>query len=119
MKLYVKYMVSLRCKLVVKEELKQIGLHEAAVDLGVVEILEDITDQQRTLRRWKRPTSFLPGLKKVEAKSPAWSSNISPGTYRNTVMNPVYKHPRNIPAGAFTMSVDTINSPDFVVVYLK
>ncbi|MBT1711522.1 AraC family transcriptional regulator [Fulvivirgaceae bacterium PWU5] len=47
MKLYIKYMVSLRCKLVVKEELKKLGLHEVAVDLGVVEILEDITDQQR------------------------------------------------------------------------
>ena len=47
MKLYIKYMVSLRCKLVVKEELKRLGLHEVAVDLGVVEISEDITDQQR------------------------------------------------------------------------
>jgi len=45
--LYIKYMVSLRCKLVVKEELKRLGLHEVAVDLGVVEISEDITDQQR------------------------------------------------------------------------
>jgi AraC-like DNA-binding protein len=40
-------MVSLRCKLVVKDELKKLGLHAVAVDLGVVEILEDITDQQR------------------------------------------------------------------------
>ncbi len=47
MKLYIKYMVSLRCKLVVKDELKKLGLHAVAVDLGVVEILEDITDQQR------------------------------------------------------------------------
>lgn len=47
MKLYVKYMVSLRCKLMVKEELKKIGLHSTAIDLGVVEIPEDISDEQR------------------------------------------------------------------------
>ncbi len=47
MHLYIKYMVSLRCKLVVKEELKKLGLRHAIVDLGVVEIMEDITPQQR------------------------------------------------------------------------
>ncbi|WP_370088017.1 helix-turn-helix domain-containing protein [Ekhidna sp.] len=47
MKLYIKYMVSLRCKLMVKEELKKLGLHYVIVDLGMVEILEDITDEQR------------------------------------------------------------------------
>jgi AraC-like DNA-binding protein len=47
MKLYIKYMVSLRCKLMVKEELKKIGLHHVFVDLGMVEIQEDITIDQR------------------------------------------------------------------------
>lgn len=47
MKLYIKYMVSLRCKLLVKEELKKLGLNYVVVDLGVVEILEDITEEQR------------------------------------------------------------------------
>lgn len=47
MKLYIKYMVSLRCKMMVKEELKKLGLHYVIVDLGVVEILEDITLDQR------------------------------------------------------------------------
>lgn len=40
-------MVSLRCKLVVKEELKKLGLHYINVDLGTVEILEDITQKQK------------------------------------------------------------------------
>lgn len=40
-------MVSLRCKLVVKEELKKLGLHYINVDLGTVEILEDITQIQK------------------------------------------------------------------------
>jgi AraC-like DNA-binding protein len=47
LKLHIKYMVSNRCKMVVKEELKKIGLHFIVVDLGEVEIMEDITDEQR------------------------------------------------------------------------
>jgi len=46
-KLYIKYMVSLRCKMMVKEELKKLGLKYVVVDLGTVEILEDITQKQR------------------------------------------------------------------------
>ncbi|MFO8022802.1 MAG: helix-turn-helix domain-containing protein [Perlabentimonas sp.] len=48
-KLYIKYMVSLRCKLMVKEELKKLGIEYLVIDLGVVEILEDITQEQRDL----------------------------------------------------------------------
>jgi len=47
MTLYIKYMVSLRCKMMVKEELKKLGLKYVIVDLGMVEILEDITNEQR------------------------------------------------------------------------
>jgi len=41
-------MVSLRCKMVVKEELKKLGLHYVILDLGMVELLQDITDEQRS-----------------------------------------------------------------------
>ncbi len=49
MKLYIKYMVSLRCKKLVKEELEKLGLQSqhVEVDLGMVKILENITQQQR------------------------------------------------------------------------
>lgn len=47
MKLYIKYMVSLRCKLLVREELKKLGVKYVVVDLGVVELLEDISEEQR------------------------------------------------------------------------
>ena len=40
-------MVSNRCKMVVKEELKKLGLHFIVVDLGEVEIMENITAEQR------------------------------------------------------------------------
>ncbi|WP_298141214.1 AraC family transcriptional regulator [Flavobacterium sp.] len=44
--LYIKYMVSLRCKMMVKEELRKLGLHYVIVDLGMVEILEDIKPEK-------------------------------------------------------------------------
>lgn len=40
-------MVSNRCKLAVKEALKKLGLHFIVVDLGEVEIMENITAEQR------------------------------------------------------------------------
>ena len=40
-------MVSLRCKMLVKEELVKLGLHYVIVDLGIVEVLEEISSEQR------------------------------------------------------------------------
>ena len=40
-------MVSNRCKMAVKEELKKLGLHFIMVDLGEVEIMENLSDEQR------------------------------------------------------------------------
>ena len=40
-------MVCLRCKMMVKEELKKLGLKYVIVDLGMVEVLEDITEEQQ------------------------------------------------------------------------
>ena len=45
--IYIKYMVSLRCKMIVKQELEKLGLHYLHVDLGTIEIKENITDSQR------------------------------------------------------------------------
>lgn len=45
-------MVSNRCKMAVKEELKKLGLHFIVVDLGEVEIMENMTPaQQEQLQR--------------------------------------------------------------------
>jgi AraC-like DNA-binding protein len=46
LKLHIKYMVSNRCKLAVKEELKKLGLHFIFVDLGEVEIMENISGER-------------------------------------------------------------------------
>jgi AraC-like DNA-binding protein len=40
-------MVSNRCKMVVKEELSKLGLHYIVMDLGEVEIMEDITSEEK------------------------------------------------------------------------
>ena len=42
-------MVSARCKITVKDELKKLGLHFIMVELGEVEIMENISAQQREL----------------------------------------------------------------------
>ena len=46
-KLYIKYMVSLRCKLLVEEELRKSGINYTSIDLGVVDLQKDITPEQR------------------------------------------------------------------------
>ncbi len=46
MKLYIKYMVSLRCKMLVKAELKKLGLHYVNLTLGEVEVMENISLEQ-------------------------------------------------------------------------
>ena len=49
LKLYIKFMVSNRCKMAVKEELKKLGLHFIVVDLGEVEIMENLSADKRDL----------------------------------------------------------------------
>lgn len=46
-KLYIKYMVSNHCKLTVKNELKKLGLHFIVVDLGEIEIMEELSSEKR------------------------------------------------------------------------
>ncbi|OBX24536.1 AraC family transcriptional regulator [Gelidibacter algens] len=45
MKLYIKYMVSLRCKLMVKYELEKLDLAYTTVELGIVDLKKGITDE--------------------------------------------------------------------------
>lgn len=49
MKLYIKYMVSNRCKLAVKDELEKLDIHFIAIDLGMVEIAENISNEKKIL----------------------------------------------------------------------
>jgi len=45
MRLYIKNMVCLRCKMVVKSELTKLGLHFTSVELGEVELKEDVSEE--------------------------------------------------------------------------
>jgi AraC-like DNA-binding protein len=47
LKIFIKYMVSTRCKMAVKTALKDLGLHYILVDLGEVEIMENLSQTQR------------------------------------------------------------------------
>lgn len=58
-------MVSNSCKMMVKEELKKLGLHFIVVDLGEVDIMEDITEEQ--LKQLKIDLSQL-GLELLDNK---------------------------------------------------
>lgn len=51
MKLYIKYMVSLRCKMMVKLQLDQLGVLYKVIELGEVEIYGILTNEQRELLR--------------------------------------------------------------------
>ncbi len=46
MKLYIKNMVCIRCKMVVKEELAKLGLHYSVLELGEAEIMESVSAEQ-------------------------------------------------------------------------
>ncbi len=49
MKIYIQNMVCQRCKMVVKSELEKLGLHHTRVELGEVEVMEELSSQQRNL----------------------------------------------------------------------
>jgi AraC-like DNA-binding protein len=47
MRLHIKYMVSLCCKKMVRDELDKLKIHHGAIELGEVELKKDITASQR------------------------------------------------------------------------
>ena len=47
MNLYIKNMVSNRCKMIVKSELEKLGLTGITVELGEVEIMETLSEEQK------------------------------------------------------------------------
>lgn len=49
MKIFIKNMVCIRCKMVLKSELEKLGLHFTIIDLGEAEIMEDLSKEQLDL----------------------------------------------------------------------
>lgn len=65
MKIFIKNMVSIRCKMLVKSELDNLGIHYGMVELGEVELKVGLTDQQKVQLR----TNLLKsGLELMEDK---------------------------------------------------
>src|SRR5215211_5089493 len=65
MKLYIKYMVSLRCKMMVASELEKLGIQPKAIDLGMVELQEAISPG---LREQLKKNLLLSGLELLDDK---------------------------------------------------
>lgn len=82
MKLYIQYMVSLRCKLMVQQELERLGLHHTSIELGMVEILETITEEQKL--RLKRNLA-ISGLELLDDKK-----NILIDRIKNVIIEMVH-----------------------------
>jgi AraC-like DNA-binding protein len=82
MKLYIKYMVSIRCKMVVKAALDALGLQYGVVDLGEVEVKGSITSEQREALR---ANLLLSGLELMDDKKAILIERI-----KNTIVEMVH-----------------------------
>lgn len=89
-------MVSLRCKMLVKDELKKLGLNFVIVDLGMVEILEDITMEQRVQLKKNLMKS---GLELLDDKKSILIENI-----KNVIIEMVH----------YTDEIPKVNHSDYI-----
>lgn len=81
-------MVSNRCKMAVKEELKKLGLHYIVVDLGEVEIMENISMEKRALLK---ANLLLSGLELMDDKKSMLIEKI-----KNIIIEMVHHTDENI-----------------------
>ena len=65
MKLFIKYMVTIRCKMIVKSEMEKLGFHKMVVDLGEVEVNEPMS-----IGQWNelKEALLLSGLELMDDK---------------------------------------------------
>lgn len=101
MKLFIKYMVSMRCKMAVKAELDKLGLHYTKVELGEVEVMEDITEEQRMQLKTELLKS---GLELLDDQKSILIKKI-----KNTIVEIVH----------FNEELPKINFPDYLSEKLK
>jgi AraC-like DNA-binding protein len=81
MKIFIKNMVSNRCKLAVKKELENLNLNIMSIELGVAEIIEDMSLNQRNILRI---TLCQSGLELLEDKKSILIEKI-----KNSIINMV------------------------------
>lgn len=93
MKLNIKYMVSLRCKMIVQTELDKLELHYGKVNLGEVEITENINTEQRNQLK---VALLAHGLELIDDKKAILIEKI-----RNTIVEMVH-HSDSLPKTNFS-----------------
>ncbi|AZA93991.1 AraC family transcriptional regulator [Chryseobacterium nematophagum] len=86
-------MVSLRCKMVVHQELEKLGIKNAVVDLGLVEILDDISVKQRLMLK---ENLLKTGLELLDDKKSILIEKI-----KNTVTEMIH-HSESLPKENFS-----------------
>lgn len=96
MKLYIKYMVSLRCKLMVQSELDRLGLDYTRIELGMVEIKEDITEE---LKQALKSNLAVSGLELMDD-----SKNILVDKVKNVIIEMIH----------FSDEVPKVNYSDYI-----
>jgi AraC-like DNA-binding protein len=82
MKLYIKYMVSNRCKMAVNEIFKELGMHVLSVELGEVEVSDFVTEDNLIILR---KTLHNIGFELIEDKRTVLVEKI-----KNTVIKMVH-----------------------------
>ena len=63
MKLFIKNMTGIECKSIVKEVFENLAIHIVNIEMGAVEIFDDLSDKQRVLLK---NNLFLAGLELIE-----------------------------------------------------
>ena len=96
MKLYIKYMVSHRCKMVVKEALNKLGLQYINIDLGVVESIDDINDK---ILEQLKANLLLSGLELLDDKKAILIEKV-----KNVITEMVH----------YTDKLPTVNYSDYI-----
>jgi len=75
-------MVSLRCKILVNEELKKLGINDANVELGFVEVEQEISDKQLVLLK---NNLYRYGLELIKDKKIALIERV-----KNVIINMIH-----------------------------
>ena len=104
MKLYIKNMVSARCKMAVKEALQSMGVHFVFVELGVVETMDDLTIEER---QQLKETLLQSGLELMDDKKSELVQKV-----KNLILDMIY-HPEEERKMSFTAYLSKHTGHDY------
>lgn len=101
MKLYIKNMVCNRCIMVVNSELEKFGLHPVSVDLGEVEISDDINEEEKEALN---DVLNQVGFELINDKKSRWIEQI-----KKAVMELVYREDEQLKTNLSTHISEKLN----------